>query len=314
MYFKLKIVFAILLIISTPFNLYAKGSYQKNKVMSESDFKHLSKILWNASFDIKALKENKLLNFFDNYHLYVDKNAKFRFNNIPSKINRIYMYGNTVINQGSINMNLFGDFKEVSVENLVFNQLLNNKKSVQLKKLKTYGNNENTVYVYKVLDKESKKKIYATKVDDDFIIVSNRKITDKFKVRNPFDFFSKVKNNREVKNNDVLVSLEMNLEAMRKKLQENSYILQSKVFNNTNTLVFKAVKDHSNILLGSSLNTTNNDTAIQIKKVIVGIVTNIIQKDQNLNEIKTIFFKNLQTTIEDNRVILNTNIPLTHKK
>jgi hypothetical protein len=87
MYLKLKSTLTLLLVLSLSLKAYAEEPSQPTKVnvlvMSGHDHKRTN---WRASFDIKAIKENGLLGFFENYHLYIGSNAKLKFKNIPNKI------------------------------------------------------------------------------------------------------------------------------------------------------------------------------------------------------------------------------------
>lgn len=324
MYFKLKISLTILLASCLSFKVSAVEPIQPKKInVIQAGDRHRLQTNWGVTFDIKAIKENGLLGFIENYHLYVGSNTKLKFKNIPDEIDKLRVYGNTLKNKGGIYVHLWGDFEGVSAENLVYNQLFKNLEDPQLEKQKSYRNHRIPVLVYKVIGDDSNNKIYATKINNQFIVVSNRPIKDKFKSvrkssldKNTRKFMRKYERNSKkitMNNEGLLVSLKINLESLRKKLEEDSFLLQSAVFNNTKNIVFKVQKDQSRIYFASALGTKNKETAVQINKVIVGIVENSIQNSQNIDSIKSMLINNLNTTIEDNRVILNTSIPLPHK-
>ena len=325
MYFKLQIQFIILLALCLSFQLKAEESNQQQKYInvSEDGLRILLRKTWDVSFDIKAIKENQLLGFFENYHLYVGDNTKLKLKNIPNEVENVSVFGSTFINQGEIYVNLYGNFKNISIENFIYKQLLLNTEGPQLEKQKSYLNNKIPVFVYKVSGDSSKNKIYATKAHDELIIVSNRRIKDKYRDMSKHNLnrsFKKLlrssgKNSkkRKVQNQGLLVSLQINIESVRKKLAKDSYLLQSQVFNNTKNIVFKVVKGESRVYFAGALDTKNEETAVQIKKVLVGIVENSIQDNEKLDGIKSTLINNLQTTIDETRVILNTNIPLINK-
>jgi hypothetical protein len=320
MYLTLKSTLTLLLVLSLQLKAYAEEPSQPTKVnvlvMSGHDLKRTN---WRASFDIKAIKENGLLELFESYHLYVSSNIKLKFKNIPDKIEGLYVRGSTLKSNGEIVVHLSGDFEGVSAENLIYNKLFKNLGSHQLVKQKPYKLNKVPVLVYKVIEDSSNNKIYAAKINNQHIVVSNRRIKGKIKSsRKPFSSSDIRKNIRDFKfnqmnNEGLLVSLQINLESLRKKTEEGSYLFQSEVFNNTNHIVFKVKKDKSRIYFASALGTKNKETAEQINKVILGIVENNIKNNQNINSIKSILIRNLKTTIEDFRVMLKTSIPLNYK-
>ena len=282
---------------------------------SKDHHTHPKKYTWYLTINIEKLRQTGILDLFNKQTFNLSEQILLQLNELPKELNKVILFGNTFKRSGEVSAYLIGNLSDSALEQYITTIMSTENGQSKLKNLKrkTYSGNEQLVFENTTKDK----KLYAKKVRNDVYIISNKIIYTKNKYsykRKTSDDTDKeviINNSKSTSLLEIVIDSEQVQKNMKLNLDENGYIMQSKIFTKAKNIVAEVFFKDEDIIIGSALTTNDEKIAIQIKKILEGITAySSLTSAQYENTAQSILMNNMVIERKEKNVLIETYVPL----
>jgi hypothetical protein len=263
-------------------------NHERNIIFNRKPFK----TTWIFDLDIDNLKRNNLLKQEGKLSKYLTA-MNFSLDDIPNEISRVHMYGNGLTKNTSIV--IFGKIEQSDIENYMINKITKNGSTVIEHTVMDKGKKEIVKLTIKGQKGKSKHLYIATNNSD--LHIASYNIYEVW-AWTYYSYRLNEYNKITDHNNLINLSIDLNptLNNMKKENSTDSYIMQSKLFQQMDGINAVVKEKNQNIYFGAVLTAKNKKDAQQLFSTI--------------NSLMDTDYAEMQSVID--KIIANTEIKKQH--
>lgn len=269
----------------------------------------ISDASWYISVDIQQVYSTEIYKLIP-----ADK-----YGTAPKNISHVTLYGDSTGIENATAI-FQGDFTNESLSESVLDNMYTVNGVSQLTKEKEFNYKNKLIEVmefekkynfkgkYKLKQKEvDKKTFYFSQIDNNLGVLS-------FDVNEVKNWIDNKYDGVDIKHESlfsVVVDVQSALAHMGMNIDKNSHMMQSEIFQKVVQVSASITEVNNEIVIDVALNTTDEETAVQIEQVINGLVAmNNLSGANDKNELHAIFMQNLMVERNADNISINSYAPI----